>query len=260
MPNSLTLMFFFWQVGLVDTFSLLQFCINTGLQYAAVVAASASGNFSDFGPKVLLEPIIGLGTGYQFIRAATTEAERRACIATLAAFLSTSGAAAVTTDPATNAGVGAAVASKIAYMRAVLARGGGNYGITKLIPPSSLKEFEIIADSGKTPVLDINPYRTQFTCNSKMIITNMFENHTAHRYLQASTQKMKTVVPTYVAPMTSAATTLNTNAFIGWTFFGFGLTSFTVFGSLYLFQRTERKRWQNRNDKILINRTISISE
>ena len=60
--------------------------------------------------------------------------------------------------------------------------------------------------------------------------------------------------------MASAATTLNTNAFIGWTFFGFGLTSFTVFGSLYLFQRTERKRWQNQNDKILINRTISISE
>ena len=79
-------MFFFWQVGLVDTFSLIQFCINTGSQYGAIVAASASGNFSDFGPKVLLEPIIGLGTGYQFITAARTATERRACIATLAVF------------------------------------------------------------------------------------------------------------------------------------------------------------------------------
>ena len=260
MPTSLTLMFFFWQVGLVDTFSLIQFCMNTGSQYGAIVAASASGNFSDFGPKVLLEPIIGLGTGYQFIRAARMAAERRSRIATLAAFLSTSGAAAVTTDPATNVGVGAAVATKIAYMRAILARGGGNYDITKLIPSSSLKEFEIVADSVKTPVLDIHPYRTQFTCNSKMIIHNMFDNHTARRYLQGSAQKMKTVVPNYLAPMASTATTLNTVALIGWTFFGFKLISFTVFGSLYLFQRAERKRWQNQNDKILINGTTSISE
>ena len=38
-------MLFFWQVGLVDTFSLIQFCINTGSQYGAIVVASASGNF-----------------------------------------------------------------------------------------------------------------------------------------------------------------------------------------------------------------------
>ena len=29
-------MLFFWQVGLVDTFTLLQFCINSGSQYGAV--------------------------------------------------------------------------------------------------------------------------------------------------------------------------------------------------------------------------------
>lgn len=118
-------MLFFWQVGLVDTFSLIQFCMNTGLQYGAIVTASAAGNFSDIGLKVLFEPIIGLGTSYQFIRAAQTAAERRARIVTLAAFFSTSGASAVTTDPATNVAVGGAVASKIAYMRAILTRGGG---------------------------------------------------------------------------------------------------------------------------------------
>jgi len=46
MPTSLNLIFFFWQVGLVDTFTLIQFCINTGSQYGAIVVASAAGNFS----------------------------------------------------------------------------------------------------------------------------------------------------------------------------------------------------------------------
>ena len=71
-------MFFLWHVGLVDTFSLLQFCVNAASQYGAIVAASAAGNFYQIGLKVLLEPIIGFSTSYQFIRAAQTAAERRA--------------------------------------------------------------------------------------------------------------------------------------------------------------------------------------
>ena len=51
-------------MGFVDTFSLIQFCINTGSQYGAIVVAFAAGNFSDIGPKVLLEPIFELGRGY----------------------------------------------------------------------------------------------------------------------------------------------------------------------------------------------------
>jgi len=74
----LRLMLFCWQVGLVDTFSLIQFCINSGTQYGAIVAASAVGNFSNTGfSKVLFEPIIGLGTTYKFVIAAQTAAERR---------------------------------------------------------------------------------------------------------------------------------------------------------------------------------------
>ena len=139
MPTSLKLMLFFWQVRLIDTFDLIKFCINTGSQYGAIVVASAAGNFPDIGPKVLFEPIIGLGTSYQFIIAAQTAAERRARIATLAAFLSTSVASAFRTDPATNAAVGSVVVSKIAYMRAILTRGGGSYNITKSISSSSLE-------------------------------------------------------------------------------------------------------------------------
>ena len=231
MPTSLKLMLFFWQMGLVDTFSLIQFCINTGSQYGAIVVASAAGNFSEIGPKLLFELITCTKYNNRFIRAAQTAAERRASIATLAALLSTSKASAVTIDPATNAAVGSAVVSKIAYMRAILTRGGGrNYKITKL--KSSLKDFSIIVD---TPVLEIDPSRTQFTSNSKMIIDNMFQEHTARRYLQRSAQKIKAVAPTYLAPMASSQ--INTTALIGWTCLGVGLIGFTILGSLYLFQR-----------------------
>ena len=179
---------------------------------------------------------------------------------TSAAFLSTSGASAVTTDPATNAAVGSAVASKIAYMWAVLTRGGGSYNIAKSISSSSLKEFAIVVDSVNTPVLDIYPYRTEFTYNSKIIIDNMFQDHTARRYLLGSAQKIKTVAPTCLAPMASASTKVNTTALIGWTCLGVGLISFTILGSLYLFQRAERKRWQTQNDEVLIDVIPSLSE
>lgn len=51
-----------------------------------------------------------------------------------------------------------AVASKITYMRVIFARGGVSYSIAKLISSSSLKDFLIIVDSVKTPVLKIHPY------------------------------------------------------------------------------------------------------
>ncbi len=205
-----------------------------------------------------MEPIIGLGTSYQFIKAAQTAAERKARIATIAAFLSTSGASAVTADPATNAALGGAIASKIAYMRAILTRGGASSSITKSISSSSLKDFVIIVDSVKTSVSEIHPYRTQLAYNSKIIIDNMFHEHTARRYLQGSAQKIKTVAPTILAPI--ASTQINTTALIRSTCFGVGIISFTILGSLYLFQRAERQRWQNQNDEVLIDVTAFLSD
>ena len=240
----------FWNMGLVDTFSVIKLCINCGSQYASVVLSSAAGNFSDIGPKVLFEPVLGLGTGYQFVKAAATAAERRQRIATLASFLAAS-AGAVNTDPTTNAAIGSAVASKIAYMKGILARGGSLQRNQYVLNPS-LKDFIITVDSIKTPILEIHPYRTQFTCNSKMIIDNMFQEHTARRYLQVSAQKIKT----YLAPI--ASTQINTIAligWIGWTCFGVGIISFTILGSLYLFQCAERKRWQNQNNEVIIDVT-----
>lgn len=248
-----------YKMGVVDTFNVLKICANCGSQYMGIVLSSAAGNFSDIGPKVLLEPVFGLGTGIQYVAAAVTIAEKRQRIATLAAFLAAS-TTAVTTDPTTNAAIGGAVASKIAYMRAILTRGGGSYNITKGISSysSSLKDFAIIVDSIKTSVLEIHPYRTEFTHNSKIIIDNMFQEHTARLYLQGSTQTLKPLNTRYIAPI--ASTQIIIPALIGWTCFGIGLIGFTVLGSLYLFQRAELKRWQNQNDKVLIDVIASLSE
>lgn len=108
--------------------------------------------------------------------------------------------------------------------------------------------------------MDIHPYQREFTYTSKIIIDDMFQEHTARRYLQGSAQKFKTVAPTYLGPMASASTKLNTTALIGWTCLGVGLISFTILGSLYLFQRAERKRWQNQNDEVLIDVIAYLSE
>lgn len=246
----------FWNMGFVDTFSVLKLCINCGSQYVGVVLSSAAGNFSDIGPKVLFEPVLGLGTGYQFVKAAATAAERRQRIATLACFLAAS-AGAVNTDPTTNAAIGAAVASKVGYMKAILARGGSLQRNQYVLNPS-LKDFIITVDSIKTPVLEVHPYRAEFTANCKISINNMFQDHTTHRYLQGSTQKIKTVAPTYLSPIVS--TQINNTALIGWTCFGVGLIGFTTLGALYLFQRAERKRWQNQSDQVLIDVTASLSD
>ncbi len=58
----------------------------------------------------------------------------------------------------------------------------------------------IVLESVKTPVSEIHPYRTQFTDKSKIIIDNIFQEHTARRCLQGSVQKIITVGPTYLVP------------------------------------------------------------
>lgn len=163
-------------MNLVDTLNLLKICVNCDYQYMGIVLSSAVRNFSDIGPKILLAPVSDLDTGIQYVGTAATIAEKRQRIATLVAFLAAS-AVAVTTDPI----IGGEVASKIAYMEVILARGGGN--IAKSIFSTSLKELEIIVDSVKIPVLDIHLYRTEFTRNNKMIIHHMFREHTARLYL-----------------------------------------------------------------------------
>jgi hypothetical protein len=240
------LLMIFWQFGLVDTFSVLKLCVNSGSQYVAIVLSSAAGNYSDLGITSLVEPILGLGTGYEFVKAAATAAERHQRIATLASFLAASGEA-LTTDPTTNAAIGAAVASNMGYMKVILARGGSSQ-IQQYILTPSLKDFAIVADSIKTPVLESHAYRRQFTSNCKISIDTMLQEHTACRYCQGSAKKIKMIAPTYLAPIVS--TQVSTTVFI----------SFTILSVLYLFQRAERKRWQNQNEAAVIDVPIFKSQ
>ena len=73
----------------------------------------------DIGPGVLLAPVKGLGTGYQYVQAAQGAMEKRARVATLASFMAMSGRATFT-DPATNAAAGGTLASFIGHMKAVI--------------------------------------------------------------------------------------------------------------------------------------------
>ena len=125
----------FWKMGLVDMFSMRKICLNCRSQSMSIVGTVSVGTSSDLGIKTLLEPVLDLGTGYQFVLAAAA-AERRGRIATLASFLAAS-AASVTPDPNTNIAMGATVGSKIGYMKAILARGGSSQCI--LTP--SLEDF-----------------------------------------------------------------------------------------------------------------------
>lgn len=157
----------FWQMGVIDTFSVLKLCVNCGSQYTGIVSFLAAGNFSYIGPKVLLEPVFGFGTSYKFVMAAATAVDRWQRITTLASFIAASEGA-LTTDPTTNSAIGCAVAFKISYMRAILARGGSSQHIVN----SLLKNFIIVVDSIKTPI--VHPYRAQFSNNFKITINNMF--------------------------------------------------------------------------------------
>lgn len=44
--TSLKILVIFWQLEMVDNLTLIQCCLNSGSQYAAIVLASASENFS----------------------------------------------------------------------------------------------------------------------------------------------------------------------------------------------------------------------
>jgi hypothetical protein len=241
-PREFQLLMIFWQLGLVNTFNVLKLCVNGGSQYLGVILSSAAGNTTQLGVKTVLEPILGFGTSYQFIMAAANAVERRQRIATLASFLAAS-AGALTTDPTTNAAMGAAVASKIAYMKAILATRGGSQQLLEYVLTPSLKNYLITVNPVVNPLLSplLSPAQIKLQETNKLLIQNMFQEHTARRYLNGLAQKIKPTA--YLAPI--ASTQIKTTALIG----------FTILGSLYLFQRAERLRSQNH--EVIIDVTAS---
>lgn len=127
--SSLQIIYLLWQVKLVDTLTLIPVFDNTCAQYGTIVAVASVGNSFDIGAKVLLEPIRGLGTSYRFVRAAQTRTEQISRVATLATFLSTSGASILTRDPAINVAVGGNVSANIGSI--IGSRGGATSKILK---------------------------------------------------------------------------------------------------------------------------------
>lgn len=234
---------FLWQAGLVDTLTVVQLFVNSGCQYLTIVGGSAVGSKPSL--KVFLEPILGLGTGCQYVLAAATDAEKRRRAAILASFLASS-ASALTTDPNTNMAMGTAVAGKINYMRAELARGGSFQMIQQYAVNPSPRHVTMIAKAIKNEC-----YRVEFVRNCQTSINNMFESHATHRYIQASSQQIRTVLPS--AYLASSNTTISATTFIGWTVLGASIVGFLTLGALYLFQRTQRKRWQKKTNEVIID-------
>ncbi len=78
-----------WQLGIIDTLGMVNYFVNVGMQYGSIVTAAAAGvnHLSEVNPKIILEPVFGLGVSFRYIKAAETAAGRRARAATIAALL-----------------------------------------------------------------------------------------------------------------------------------------------------------------------------
>ena len=137
--NSIKIMIFLWQIGVVDSLTLFQFCMNCGAQYGGLVVAEAAGSMNDIGPSVLLAPLAGLGTSYKYVRVAQGAMEKRARIATIASFLTMSGR-----DPATNGAAGGTIATFIGHihMKSIIAKSNNNNtGGLVFASPVTLSKF-----------------------------------------------------------------------------------------------------------------------
>ena len=110
-------MYFLWQIGIVDSLTLIQFTVNSFVQYSGFVVGHTVGQ--NLEPSALISPITQLGTAYQYVRGTqgAMEAQKRA--ATIAALLGTS-AAVLETDIATNGAMAALHVSFNAYMQSVV--------------------------------------------------------------------------------------------------------------------------------------------
>lgn len=137
-----------WQFEIIDSLTLLQFCINCGAQYTGLALGEAAGYMGDIGPGVLLAPVKGLGTSYQYVRAAQGAMEKGARIATVASFMAISSRVTLT-DPATNAAAGATIASFIGHMKSVIEKSKNNStGGLIFVNPAILSKYtndELIA-------------------------------------------------------------------------------------------------------------------
>jgi len=84
----------------------------------------------------------------------------------------------------------------------------------------------------------------QFHNSFKIVFDNMVREHTLRRYLNGCAQKV--YHPTVITVTATTATiSLNIPAIIAWSIFGTTVTVFSILGLLNLFQRAERRRYNN---------------
>jgi hypothetical protein len=138
--DPIKIMIFLWQLGIVDSLTMLQFCINCGAQYTGLTLGQAAGCMNDIGPSVLLAPVEGIGTSYKYVRAAPGAIERRARIATVASFITMSGRSTLT-DPATNAAAGGTIASFIGHMKSVIEKSNNITGNLVFVNPAMFSKL-----------------------------------------------------------------------------------------------------------------------
>ena len=124
MVNHLKVVFYLYRIGIIDAFSMLKFSINVGAQYLSCVGCSCVGN--DTYIQKIFEPIVGLSVAYEYIKDASNALDKRKRIQTVAAFLAVSFQT-TSLDPVTNIAIGAAVNSKIEYMRNCIVKNRGGY-------------------------------------------------------------------------------------------------------------------------------------
>lgn len=66
-----------WQIDMIDSFTFVQFYLNSSTEYSAMVLENPTSNsYHDITLKTLLEPILGLQTAYKYIKLAETVFER----------------------------------------------------------------------------------------------------------------------------------------------------------------------------------------
>jgi len=241
-----------YQCEFVDTFTLVNFLYNAGAQYTSIfITGMVNNNITNFS-RTLFEPIVGFEISCQFIKAAESEAERQIRIATLAALFSGYLTTAVSCAPATNAAMSGAIHGHISHMGEMLqTKGGSDLNIAEI------QDFKIVCNLVKIPVFSNNhPYQKQFNYNSKIIVNNIFERHTGHRYIQRSTQKL--ITPGYLSPI--ASNQISNIKLFGWPFFvGILLIGCTTLDVLYIFQNLECKHWLSQKDEVLIDRSLLFS-
>lgn len=119
--TSLKLMYFLWKMRIVNSLTLVQFAVNSCVQYGTFVVTHTVRQNTDYS-NALLSPILELGTAYQYVWHAQGVMERQQRIATLATLMASS-TVMLDMDFASNAAMGSLHVAVNAYIKSLIENG-----------------------------------------------------------------------------------------------------------------------------------------